>query len=195
MPSIDKLFMIAAFVGGALFAVQLLLMFIGGIGSDAGGGIGSDAGADTGALGGGNVVHDPTNLSFKALSLQGITAFVMMFGLVGWAMRADSKASPALSLVVALAVGSVSIWVISKLFEFFNRLQSDGTIDMKRAVGAGGEVYLTVAPGKPGMVSITVGSRALTLEAVTEGQETLATGTPIRVLRVISDTRVVVVRS
>lgn len=185
MLSIDRLFMIAAFVGGGLFAVQLILMFIGG------GDVDADVDADFDVSGDAGV-HDPTNVSFKVLSLQGITAFIMMFGLVGWAMRADSKAAPLPSLAAALAAGWVSTWVISKLFAFFNGLQSSGTFDMRKAIGTTAQVYLTVGPNKPGKVSIIVGNRSLTVDATTDGLQTLATGTSVMVTRVVSDTVVVV---
>lgn len=178
MLGLDKLFIVSAIAGGALFAVQLVLLFIGGGGGD------TDLDLD---LDGDATHHDAGNASFKVLSLQGITAFVMMFGLVGWAMREDSEAQPLISLGAAIAAGGLSTYLISRLFHFFNRLQSSGNLDMKTAVGAIGQVYLTVGPGKPGKVNITVGSRSLTLEGITDGSETLETGTPVRVTRVISD--------
>jgi hypothetical protein len=54
---------------------------------------------------------------------------------------------------------------------------------------------LSIGPDKPGKVTITVGRRSLTLEAISESNETLTTGTSIRVVRVISDTTVSVERN
>jgi hypothetical protein len=78
---------------------------------------------------------------------------------------------------------------------FFTGLQSTGTLNMKTAEGAIGQVYLTIGPEKPGKVTITVGKRSLTLEAISESNETLTTGTPVKVVRVISDTTVCVERN
>ena len=182
---LDRLFFFAALGGGVLFLIQLVLLFLGG---------GVDVDLDT-DLAHGDVGHPGADASFKVMSLQGITTFVMMFGLVGMAMRNDEHAGPSISLAVASAAGAASTWVIGRIFLFFTRLQSTGTLDMKTAAGATGQVYLTVGPDKPGKVNITVGSRLLTLDAITEGKELLETGTPIKVTRVISDTTVSVERN
>lgn len=182
--SLDQLFFYSALVGGTLFLIQLVLLFAGG---------GADIDIDTEV--GGDVGHPGADVSFKVLSLQGITTFVMMFGLVGMAMRIDEQASTTVSTGVAFAAGAASTWVIGRIFYYFTRLQSTGNIDMKSAVGATGEVYLTVGPDKVGKVTITVGNRSLTLDAIVEKGETLPTGTPIRVVRVVSDTTVSVEKS
>jgi len=183
MFSLDTLFMVTAVGGGALFLVQLLLQFLGGS-------MGADVDLD---LDGASHGHVAADAGFKVLSLQGLTAFFMMVGLVGWALRRDSHASATLSLVAALAAGLSSSWIIGRIFHYFARMQSSGTLDMRKAQGAQGTVYLGIAADKPGKVSITVGTRLLTLDAVTmEGGEPLSTGTPIRVVRVIDDNTVMV---
>lgn len=139
--------------------------------------------------------HAAADASFKVLSLQGITTFVMMFGLVGMAMRNDEHAGPTLALLVAVSAASLATWFIGRIFMFFTGLQSTGTLNMKTAEGAIGQVYLTIGPEKPGKVTITVGKRSLTLEAISESNETLTTGTPVKVVRVISDTTVCVERN
>lgn len=180
--SLDQLFFYSSLVGGTLFLIQLVLLFVGG-------GTGVDLDADMGA---GDTGHVAADASFKVLSLQGITTFVMMFGLVGMAMRIDEQASPVASLTVAVAAGAGSTWAIGRIFFYFTRLQSTGNLDMKKALGAFGQVYLTVGPDKTGKVTITVGNRSLTLDAIAEKGETIPTGTSIRVTQVISDTTVAV---
>lgn len=180
---LDQLFFFSAIGGGTLFVIQLVLLFFGG-------GMGVDM-----DMGDADVGHPAADASFKVLSLQGITTFVMMFGLVGMAMRGDEHASPGIALLVALLAGTFSTWVIARIFRFFTKLQSTGNLDMKTAAGAIGQVYLTIGADKPGKVTITVGRRSLTLEAISESNETLTTGTSIRVVRVISDTTVSVERN
>lgn len=180
---LDQLFFYSAIGGGALFVIQLVLLFVGG---------GLDLDAD---MGGGDLGHHGADVSFKVLSLQGISAFVMMFGLTGLAMRIDEGASPLASLTVAVAAGAGSTWAIGRIFYFFTRLQSTGNLDMQSAMGATGQVYLGIGPDKAGKVTITVGKRSLTLDGICETGDTLATGTPIRVVRVISDTTVAVERN
>jgi hypothetical protein len=66
---------------------------------------------------------------------------------------------------------------------------------MQAAMGATGQVYLGIGPDKAGKVTITVGKRSLTLDGICETGATLPTGTPVRVVRVISDTTVSVERN
>lgn len=184
--ALDRLFFFSALGGGVLFVIQLILLFLGG---------GGDMDLETDVDINTDASHPGADLSFKVLSLQGITAFVMMFGLVGWAMRSDSDAGPLVSLAAASIAGGASTWVIGKIFSSFRKLQSSGTLDLRHAVGATGQVYLTVRADKPGKVNITVRGRLLTMDAVLEATgsneaESLETGTPIKVVRVISDTTV-----
>ena len=74
-------------------------------------------------------------------------------------------------------------------------LQSSGNLDVSRAVGATGTVYLTLRKGGVGKVTITVTNRLLTLDARSLEEGALETGTPIVVTRVIDDSTVEVRRS
>jgi hypothetical protein len=74
---LDQLFFYSALGGGALFVIQLVLLFVGG-------GLDLDADFSDADFG-----HHGADVSFKVLSLQGISAFVMMFGLTGMPMRID----------------------------------------------------------------------------------------------------------
>jgi len=184
MLGVDHLFLWTAVIGGALFLVQLVLQFIG----HAGGGADVDL-SEPGSLDMGSPGAD---LSFKVLSLQGLTAFLTMFGLVGMALRRESGTAVVLAVLGATAAGFGATWVIARIFRLFGKMQSSGTLDMRRAVGSVGSVYLTVTDQKLGQVQIEVGGRLLTVEATTRSHEPLVTGTPIRVLEVLRDNLVMV---
>lgn len=181
VPSLDRLFLVTAVLGGCLFLVQLILQFLGS--------------GDYGEGGDGSVGDDgSSDVAFKVLSLQGLSAFFMMFGLVGMALRGETGAGPALSLVGATLAGAGTTLIIRELFRLFMRMQSNGTLRIQDAVGATGTVYLGIEPGKPGKVNVVVGKRALIKDAIPEGRETLATGTSIRVVKVLDDGMLVVTR-
>jgi hypothetical protein len=177
-------------VGGGLFVVQLVMQFFGG-GS-------ADVDLDTNIDGGtahADLSHTPTDFSFKILSLQGLTAFLMMFGLVGLAvLRAGVTPKAPVSVGAGLIAGFATTWVIAQLFKLASRMQSSGTLNIAHAVGAAGTVYLTIRKDKPGKVTITVGQRLLTLDGIGQTDETLETGTPIRVVRVVHGDAVIVER-
>ena len=177
--TIDALYLWTAILGGALFVLQVVLQLLGG-------GVNGDThiGIDGG--------HPSADLSFKMLSLQGLTAFFMMFGLVGLALRIDSGTGVFVSLVGAAVAGVSSGWVISRIFRLFSRLQSSGTLDMWQAMGVTGTVYLTVAKEKPGKVQINIANRLMTVDAVTDSPEPLVTGSRVRVVNVVQENVVVV---
>ena len=180
--TLEGFFLLATIVGGVVFAIQLVMLFTGVAGD-----VDFDADVD---MGGGDVGHAGADVSFKVLSLQGLSAFFLMFGLVGLALHNQSKAGNGISLAGAFVAGWVSTWVIARIFRTFSRLQSSGTLDMSQAAGVSGIVYLNIEPNKPGKVTITVRGRLLTLDAISDHQ--ITTGSPIKVLRVINDNMVAV---
>jgi hypothetical protein len=180
--SLDTIFVICAAMGGTLFVVQLVLQFLGFVGhadihTDLDAGLDADAG------------HASADLSFKVLSLQGLSAFLMIFGLVGLATLRSGGAAP-LAFAVGFVGGALTTFVIGRLFKFASRLQSTGTFDLSRAVGAAGTVYLTIRKDRPGKVTITVTNRLFTVDARVHDDVTLETGTPIVVTRVLDDNSV-----
>lgn len=181
--TLDTVFVVCAVVGGALFAIQLVLQLLGFASANV------DVDTDLGFGDG----HPSADASFKVLSLQGLTAFTLMFGLIGLAtLRSQQEYSFSHALIATLAGlsgGASTTWVIAKLFGAARRLQSSGTMDLKKAQNAAGNVYLSIRRDKPGKVTVVVSGRSLTLDArLAEGEtRTLDTGAPIVVTRVLDD--------
>ncbi|HEX5655801.1 MAG TPA: hypothetical protein VFX59_01345 [Polyangiales bacterium] len=179
---LHDVFLYAAILGGSLFLVQLALSVLGA----------GDADIDfSGNHDGASTGHSSADTAFKLLSLQGLTAFFGMFGLTGLALSMQSGASPAVSVAGALIAGSATTWVIARIFRGAAKLQSSGNLDMRNALGVQGTVYLGIAPDKPGKVTLTIQNRLVQADAISE-LDTLATGSPVRVLRVLPDGTVVV---
>ncbi len=190
---IETLFLVCAVIGGVLFVVRLALQFIGG---DSGGhhdvadfshvdGVdltGADAGADF--AGDADIdVHD-TYLSFKILSFQGLTAFFMMFGLVGLAMMRETRQGPAAAVVAASLAGFGTVWLIGAIFRKAGALQASGNINLRNAIGQQGEVYLTIPSAGTGKARVTVQERLRIYDAVSTGTDVIKTGQRIRVVDV-----------
>jgi membrane protein implicated in regulation of membrane protease activity len=172
MNGLDVVFVACAGLGGALFLAQFILQFMG-----------HDTDADVGP-------HDPTLLthdggtadsSFKLLSFQGLTAFFMMFGLVGLAMHRQSGAGALGALVAGLLAGLAAVWAIGKLLSSMRKLQSTGTLDLRKAVGTPGEIYLTVPAGGTGKIQVTVQNHMSIFDAVSRDGTEISTGTAVRV--------------
>jgi len=138
-------------------------------------------------------IHDvgDTDVSFQLLSLQGLTAFFMMFGLVGLALYKANLFVP-LTVVGAVVVGLFTVWVISVLFSQMTRLQSDGTIDIGNAVGQAGSVYLSIPAKGSGQVQVTVQGSLKILDAVSADGKKISTGVKVRVKGVSDSTTLIV---
>ena len=170
---VEQMFLLAGVVGGIILVFRLILTI---------------AGLDH--HGGVDAVHVDSDGGFQALTIQGISSFFAMFGVVGYTLYRSASLGMVLSLAGALAAGVFSVWLIHKVFRSMLRLQSSGTVSLFAAVGSEGSVYLTV--GKDGgRVQINFANRLREFEAVSASGATIPTGTPIRVQSVEANTLVV----
>ncbi|OGW41818.1 MAG: hypothetical protein A2010_06480 [Nitrospirae bacterium GWD2_57_9] len=181
LTGLEIFFLVCAVTGGGLFVVRFIMQLLGGGDLD-------DADIDVGHA---DVNHIDADVSFKLLTLQGLTAFFMMFGLVGFALLRENRTGNGVALIGAVAAGLASVWIIGKIFSAVKRLQSSGTMDNAAAVGAQGTVYLTIRSGGTGKVQITMKGRLREFDAVSGKGDELRTGERIRVAAVNGSTVVV----
>jgi hypothetical protein len=167
---IEQLFLLAGFVGGTILLFRLILMIAG-----------LDHHSD---------IHVDSDAGFQALTIQGISSFLAMFGVVGYTLFHGAVVGAALSIVAAVGAGVASMWIIHKIFRGMLRLQSSGTVSLFAAVGSEGTVYLTVSK-EGGRVQINFANRLREFEAVSADGATIPTGTAIRVQSVTANTLVV----
>lgn len=190
----------AAIPATVILLVQTILMLIG-IGADnadigdidADGDIGLeiDADADVSDVGDGIFGHeftegdaDPTGLEgLRIFSVRGIIAFFVVFGWVGVLLDSAGLAIP-LTLLISTVCGFAVMVLVAFLMRAVMKLQSDGNIDTRNAIGVSGTVYLTVPGGRNGYgkVNVTVQGAYIECEAVTDEQEPIATGREIVVI-------------
>jgi membrane protein implicated in regulation of membrane protease activity len=175
-------FLICAIFGGFFVVVKLILQFMGG-GVDTDAGFGGDFDAEGG--------HVDSDVGFRLLSLHGLSAFFMMFGLVGLALYRQSEAGVILALIGALVAGMISVWVIGKIFQGAGRLQSNGALKTADAVGCKGTVYLTIPEGGTGRVSLNFLNRLREFDAAEKSGTKVPTGTPVQVVKVNANVLVV----
>lgn len=121
--------------------------------------------------------------SLRLLTFQGLVAF---FTLCGWTgvLLAHGQAGTAVTIVAALAAGLAGLYGMAWLMRALLRLQSSGNIDVRKAIGLGGEVYIPIPPARSGSgkVTLTLQGRFREYDAVTEGPDRLATGTSVRIV-------------
>lgn len=165
----DSVFLLSAVAGGAVFIIRTVFQLFG-----------------AGEHGHGHDVHHHTDgdgdEGFRMLSLQGLAAFLMMFGLVGLALVRESAMAAPPAIGIAALAGLGSMWIIGKLFSVMSKLQSSGTLNMKNAIGQSGTVYLTVPKNGRGQVQVVVQGRLSVFDATTHVGADIATGARVRVV-------------
>lgn len=170
---LEQVFLLCGLVGGLLLILRLILTVAG---------IDHHDGVDA--------VHVDSDAGFKALTIQGISSFFAMFGVVGYTLYHSAALGMLLAIIGAVGAGVFSVWLIQKVFRAMLRLQSSGTVSLYAAVGSEGSVYLTVSK-EGGRVTINFANRLREFEAVSADGTTLPTGTPIRVQGVSANTLIV----
>ena len=177
---LELIFAASALVGGVLFLLWFALMMIGGVAADVFEGLlGMEGVGDLGA-----------DASFKALTIQGIMAFMMFFGLAGlYTMKATDTSTIAIG--VGGAAGFASMWGTGKLFQLFITLQSDGTVEISEAVGANGTVYLRIPHDGAGQVQVNFGGSLRTMNAKSHDDAEIGNGEFIEVVDIMGDVLIV----
>jgi len=172
LQGVQTLFAVCAVIGGLLLVFRMITMLAGLDHSSADLHAGGDL--DGGA-------HHGTDWAFKIFTIQSLSAFLTLFGLVGLALY------PEFGTVVAVGGGIVAGVVAAQATEFLVRatlsLQSTGSLTLEDTVGSEGTVYLTVDPKTGGKVQVTVSGRLREYEAISANGERLETGVPIRVIK------------
>ncbi|TWT30096.1 hypothetical protein Enr8_47530 [Blastopirellula retiformator] len=191
----STMFLICAVLGGSVFVIQFLLTLLG-IGGEA-----LDFEAD---IPDDLDLPDDTDFSatahhstwlFGVLSFKTVVAAIAFFGIAGLAAESANIGS-ALSLVVAVIFGIAAMYVVHWLLLFIYRLGVDGTTRISDAVGQPAKVYVPI-PGEnggQGKVQMQLNNQIVEYAAMTSESEKLATGTSVKVVRVIDDATLEVAR-
>ncbi len=196
----ETLYTICAVAGGTFLGLQLLLLIIGfGGGGEADFDVGDpgdigDAGdfdVDSGeGASGAETAH-----AFQVISTKTLTAFFTFFGLGGM-LGDDVELTFVPGLAMAIGCGLIAVFIVAYLWSMLYRLQSHGNVDVRKAVGTVGRVYLRV-PGEGaghGKVTVAVQGRTVELSASTTEEE-IPTGTEVKIIAFIGKETVQVVRA
>lgn len=181
LSAMDRIFLLSAILGGTLFVLWLVMQLVGGGDGDAHAEFEPDL-----------EVSGEADISFKVLSFQVIASFLTMFGLVGLAVNRESQAGPFVATLAAVAAGSATVELVRRIFGWFTRLQSSGTMRLESTIGEEGTVYLRLKPGGVGKVQMNVSGHLKVFDAQADTENVVETGQRVRVLRVVSGNILVV---
>ncbi|MCH8333973.1 NfeD family protein [Candidatus Sumerlaeota bacterium] len=180
---LDTFYLFCAVAGGIVFLLRCLLMLFG---------LG-DADVDVPGLdsGGGDVIGD-SDVGFRLLSIQGLTSFFIMFGLVGLALSRETEVAPSMAAFGAFAAGTGTLFVMAWITLLMLKMQSSGTMDMKKAIGEEGTVYLDIPGTGTGKARVAIQERIKVLDAVSADKKAIKTGARVKVVDVVGGSTVVV---
>lgn len=208
------LFLICAVVGGTVLFFQLALMLIGfggealdmdvpddvdvdmdldvdvGMDMDVDADVGMDVDADVDLDAADAIDADADHLApalgFRVLTFRTVVAALTFFGLAGMA-GLEAGYSPPIVLALAILAGGGAMYLVYWLFSLIKKLQSEGTVKIRNAVGAPATVYVPIPPNKSGAGKIQCNLQNRTMEylAMTPGDR-LSTGAKVVVTGVIT---------
>jgi len=172
---LTKIYWLVAIIGSIIFTVVMIMAFVGGDADDI------DADVEAG---------------FQFISFKNLIGFFTIFGWSGIACI-DAGLSTPLTIIISVISGLLMMVIMATLFFFISKLTDSGTLNYKNALGAIGEVYLTVGAdrSKIGKVTIRVQGSMRELDALTDSLSELKTGTIIKVVDVTSNGILIVDRT
>lgn len=199
------LFAFCAIVAGSIFVLQFVLLLVGfgGEGADfetdipEAGDVDFDGGAmgdfdGDGHLDHGTGVHDHgSTWLFGVISLRTVVAAVTFFGLAGLAMD-GAEQNGWIAFVVAIVAGAAAMFIVHFLMRSLHQLSQDGKMRIRNAVGRTATVYIPIAAhnASAGKIQIRMQGRLEELAAMNGTNETLSTGTKVRVVAIVTGSTV-----
>lgn len=141
-------------------------------------------------------VHQGIFSGLNILTVRGVVAFLTLFGWSGlWLSQLGLH--PLLAAFLAIQIGVIGMVGVALILRSALRLQYDGTLDLRNAVGRAGPVYLTVPArrGGCGKVNVLVQEQLREFEAVTEEAEPIPTGEKVLVTGLAGEDTLLVSRA
>ena len=182
LSSLEKIYWGIAIPFSFFFLIQVVMTFFGGD-------VPEDGTADFD-------VDTDTGIGFQFLTLKNLIAFFTIFAWAGIA-SINSGLSNTTSIVISIIAGLAMMTVMAGLFYFLGKATESGTLIMKNAIGAVGEVYLEVKSnrGNIGKVQVQVQGTLRTLEAITDEIFDLPMGTVVEVTGVANNNILIISKS
>ena len=126
-------------------------------------------------------------------SIRGIMGMAAIGGWSGLVMH-EAGINIWVTVILALAFGFLALVGIAYIMKLASKLQSSGNIDLGRAVGKVGTVYIPIPPNMQGTgkINITLQERFLEVSAMTNADRKISTGESVRIVATDENSVVVV---
>lgn len=127
------------------------------------------------------------------LTLRGLVAFFTLFGWSGL-LFCQLGLHWLLALFLGIQLGIVGMVAVAFILREALRLQADGTLDIRNALGRAGSVYLTIPAERRGQgkVNVLVQEQIREFEAVTDSETPIPTGAEVIIVAITNGDTLVV---
>lgn len=175
LDSFPKFYWIIALIGSLIFIFIIISTFLGVDGADDFDDLDTNIDADAG-------------IEFQFITFKNLIGFFTIFGWSGIACI-DAGFSNSITIIISICCGLVMMTIMASMFYYMKKLNDSGTLNYKNAVGAIGEVYLTIGANrsKLGKVHLRVQGSLRELEALSDSLSNLETGTIVKVTEVTNN--------
>lgn len=172
METMQKLFWFIAIPTSVIFLIQTIMTFVG---VDAADGVDADFDGDLG--------HGEA--PFQLLSFRNLINFLLGVGWGGISFY-DTVENKMMLASVALLIGIAFVWLFFFVMRQIQGLAENNTFSIKDTLHQTGQVYLSIPSNKAGKgkVQISVKGASHELDAITNSDHKLETGSMIRVVSI-----------
>lgn len=173
---IGQIYFVLGCVASVLLLIQFIMLLIGFAG---------DGDIDIGGDGGPDFDGDADG-GIGIFTLKGLVGFFAIGGWVGVACVMGGL-KDGWTIVVSIICGLVAFVAIGFAYKAIRKLQADGALDNRNAIGKVAEVYLKVpAKGEGhGKLSIVIQGKLVEMDAVTDEAEPIPTGREVKVISLV----------
>lgn len=155
--------------------------------------LGGDGNFDSSDIGTGDGGSPGDLGALHLFTLEGIVAFLTVFS---WTaiLAYQSGTAGTIAVLIGAVLGSAAMFGVAKIIQLTSRLASNGTLQMRNALGQTATVYLMIpARGAgQGKVNLTIQERFIEASAITDGLMNIPSGAFVRVIDVRADNVLVV---
>jgi len=192
LSSFQQVMFIIAVPATLILIIFLILMIIGIDGTDA---FGGDLDMDVSGV---DSINDEPFSDISGLRILSVRGALTFFSIGPWmGFILDKYLDTWLAGVLALLSGGLAAYLLALAFKASLRLENEGNIDYNNAIGKIGVVYLRIPASREGKgkINVTVQERYVEIEAITDDDDVIATGSNVVVVDVLNINTVIVRRA
>ncbi len=183
MSGLEQTYWSIALIGTFIFLIIFVISFFG---------MDHDADVHTDVS---DMYSDDGGVGFQFFTFKNVIAFLTIFGWTGL-VCIQNKLGVGLSLFLSVLAGLIMMVLTSLLFYWMHKMAESGTLKMSNAIGMVGEVYIPIKSKRQniGKVQIKVQGSLHELEAMTDEEFDLPTGSVVEVKDLIGPEILLVVK-